>query len=181
MAGKFPPETENPFPDAVSELIVTGAVPFEVTVTDFVTAVPTETFPKATDVLLHVSPGTAAFNCKAKLFEVEFEPAVNVAVSAVLTEATAAVKDAVLDPEATVTVAGRVTAAALLDNVTLWPLDEAAPLNVTVHEVDPLPVKALPEHDKAVTDGVIFDVVLALSLIEVLLETDPCVAVRVAV
>lgn len=181
MAGKLPPETENPVPEAESELIVTGAVPLEVTVTDFVTAVPTETFPKAIDVEPNVSAGTAAFNCRAALIEEEFELAVKVAATEVLTEATVAVNDALLAPDATMTVAGTVTAAALLDNVTLWPLDEAAPLNVTVHEVDPFPVKLLFEQAKALTVGVMLDVVLALSLIVVLFETEPCVAVSVAV
>lgn len=41
VAGKFPPETEKPVPEIESELMVTAAVPLEVTVTDLDTAVPT--------------------------------------------------------------------------------------------------------------------------------------------
>lgn len=45
----------KPVPEMESELIVTGIVPVEVTVTDFVTAVPTDTFPNANDVALRPS------------------------------------------------------------------------------------------------------------------------------
>jgi hypothetical protein len=65
VAGKLPPETENPVPEIESELMVTAAVPLEVTVNDFVTAVPTETLPNASDVALKLNAGTAAFNCIA--------------------------------------------------------------------------------------------------------------------
>jgi len=37
--------------------MVTGAVPLEVNVTDWVTAVPTETFPKVSEVALALSAG----------------------------------------------------------------------------------------------------------------------------
>ena len=65
MAGKVPPETEKPVPEIESELIVTAAVPLEVAVTDFVTAVPTATFPNDTEVALRLNAGTAAFSCIA--------------------------------------------------------------------------------------------------------------------
>lgn len=45
-----------------SELIVTAAVPLEVTVTDFETDVPTVTLPNASEVVLSVNAGTAAFS-----------------------------------------------------------------------------------------------------------------------
>ena len=41
MTGKLPPDTEKPLPEMESALMDTGALPFEVKVTDFVTAVPT--------------------------------------------------------------------------------------------------------------------------------------------
>ena len=62
VTGKLPPTTENPVPDAVAALIVTAAVPFDVTVTEFVTAVPTETLPNESDVALRLSAGVDAFN-----------------------------------------------------------------------------------------------------------------------
>ena len=58
----------------------TATVPLEVTVMDFETAVPTETFPNASEVTFSVNAGVAAFNCSATLFEDEFELAVRVAV-----------------------------------------------------------------------------------------------------
>ena len=57
MAGKVPPETENPVPEIESELMVTAAVPVEVAVMDLVTAVPTETLPKDSEVALRLSAG----------------------------------------------------------------------------------------------------------------------------
>jgi len=63
VTGKPPPETENPVPVIESELIFTGTVPLEVTVTDFVTAVPTATLPNASEVLLRVSADVAALSC----------------------------------------------------------------------------------------------------------------------
>jgi len=65
VAGKLPPETENPAPEIESELMVTAAVPLEVTVTDLATAVPTDTLPNVTDVALRDSAGVAAFSCSA--------------------------------------------------------------------------------------------------------------------
>jgi hypothetical protein len=63
--GKFPPETEKPVPEIESELMVTAAVPLEVAVTDFVTAVPTATLPNDREVELRLNAGTAAFSCSA--------------------------------------------------------------------------------------------------------------------
>jgi hypothetical protein len=65
VAGKLPPETENPAPEIESELMVTAAVPLEVTVTDLATAVPTDTLPNVSDVAFRVSAGVAAFSCSA--------------------------------------------------------------------------------------------------------------------
>ena len=51
---------------------------------------------------------------------------------------------------------------------------------MTVHPVVPAPVKELLPHDKALTVGVNTDDA-PLSLIEVVFDTDPCVAVNVTV
>ncbi len=53
------PETEKPLPVTAADLIVSAAVPLAVSVTDLLTAVPTETFPKASAKVLGVS---AAFD-----------------------------------------------------------------------------------------------------------------------
>ena len=60
MTGKFPPVTENPVPEIESALMVTGAEPLEVKVTDLVTTVPTETLPKESEVALALSVGEDA-------------------------------------------------------------------------------------------------------------------------
>jgi hypothetical protein len=50
-------------------LTVTAAVPADVKVTDFVTAVLRTTLPKEREVALTLNVGTAAFNWSAKPFE----------------------------------------------------------------------------------------------------------------
>ncbi len=67
MAGKLPPETENPVPVIESELIVTATVPLEVTVTDLVTAVPTETLPNGNEDAFRLNAAVAAFSCIARV------------------------------------------------------------------------------------------------------------------
>ena len=119
MAGKFPPETKKPVPETEAELIVTATPPLEVTVTDFVTAVPTETFPNASELALRLSPGVAAFSWSAKLLDDEFALAVTVADCVEPTDATVAVNDTPEAPEGTVTLPGTVTAVELLARVTL--------------------------------------------------------------
>ena len=57
VAGRLPPVTENPDPEIASELMVTAAVPLEVTVTDCETVVPTLTFPNASELALRLSAG----------------------------------------------------------------------------------------------------------------------------
>jgi hypothetical protein len=80
VVGRVPPETENPVPVIELELRVTATVPVEVTVTDLVTAVPTETFPNASELVLKLIDDVAAFNCSAAVFDEELALAVNVAV-----------------------------------------------------------------------------------------------------
>lgn len=180
MAGKLPPETENPVPVIESDFIATATVPLAVTVTDFVTAVPTKTFPNGSEVALRLNAGTAAFSCKAKVRDVELELAANVAACDVLTEATLAVNDAADAPEATITLAGTVTALSLLDRVTLNPLDGAAELSDTVHAVEPAPVNELLPHENALIEGA-SGAADPLRLIDVVLDALPAVAVSVTV
>src|SRR5437868_10052831 len=124
-----------------SELIVTATVPLEVTVTDLVTAVPTETFPNASDVALTLRAGTAALSCTAKLFDEALAVAEMVADCDVVTDAAFAVNDPVVAPDATATLAGTVNAPLLLATVRLRPVEGAAELSETVHAVVPAPVK----------------------------------------
>jgi len=86
-----------------------------------------------------------AFNCKANVSAAPPALAVRVAVCAVLTGETAAVKLAVVDPGCTVTEAGTVTAESLLDRLTVKPPLAAVEFNATVQLsiADPVaPLKA---------------------------------------
>ena len=155
MAGKPPPQTEKPVPEIESELIVTAIVPLEVIVTDFVTAVPTATLPNDSDVADRVNAGVAAFSCKAKFCDEPFSFAVTVAVCAVLTEATVAVKAAVDAPAGTDTLAGTVTELLLLASDTPRPPVGAGPDKLTVHPSAREPVIELLVQDNALTVGVV--------------------------
>jgi hypothetical protein len=116
VTGKLPPRIENPVPEIEAELIVTATLPLEVTVTDFVTAVPTETLPKAREVALRLTAGVTAAGESAMLNVSAVPPAcaVIVAVCAVVTPATVALNPALTAPDFTVTPFGTVTAGLLL-------------------------------------------------------------------
>lgn len=116
--GKLPPKTENPVPETETELIVTAAVPVEVTVTDPVTAVPTETLPNGSDVALTANtvPGESVM---LNVLLVPLACAVIVAVWTVVTPATVALNPVLVAPDLTVTWPGTFTAGLLLLRVTL--------------------------------------------------------------
>lgn len=97
-----------------------------------------------------------------------------------LTEATVAVNVVVDVPEATVTLAGTVTALSLLATLTPRPPDGAAELSDTVHAVVAAPVKELLPHENALIEGA-NAAAAPPRLIDVVFEVIPCVAVRVAV
>lgn len=109
----------NPDPEIESELRVMARLPFEVRVKDLVTAVPTDTFPNASEDALRLKDAVAAFKLIAKLFDDAFAAAVRLAVWVALTEDTLAVKDADDVPAATVTLVGTVTALVLLASAML--------------------------------------------------------------
>ena len=115
-------------------------MPVDSSVTDRIAAVFPCTFPKTTLVGLILSVGTAAFNCRAKVFDTLPELAVRVADCAVPTDVTVAVKATLVAFAGTMTVAGTVTAALLLDRFTLSPLLAAAEVSVTVQASVPDPV-----------------------------------------
>jgi hypothetical protein len=119
VAGKVPPDTVKPVPVIESELSVTARLPFEVSVKDLVTAVPTDTFPNASEDVLRLRDAVAAFKLIAKLFDDAFAIAVRLAVWVALTAETLAVKDTDDVPAATVTLVGTATALVLLASETL--------------------------------------------------------------
>jgi hypothetical protein len=130
----------KPVPVNVAEFMVTGAVPLEVSVTDSVDGVFSVTLPNATLAGLIVNVGTAAFSCRAKVFDTPPMLAVRVTDCAVVTDVAIAVNTALVELAGTTTVAGAATAVLLLLNPTLTPLLPAAELSVTEQLSFPAPV-----------------------------------------
>jgi hypothetical protein len=154
VTGTLSPETENPLPVIARELIVTGKAPDEVSVNCCVAVVFTFTLPKETLATFVLSAAAAAFNVRTATADSPPALAVIVAVCMLVTAETDASKLALEAPAATVTAAGTATAALLLANATVKPPVPAAPVNVTVQESDPAPVKALPTQlNPLSTDG----------------------------
>jgi hypothetical protein len=140
VTGKVAPDNVKPVPVTVAALMVTGAVPAEVKVTDCVDGALSDTLPNVKLAELMLKLGTAAFNCMTKISETAPTVAVSVAACAVATEDTVAVNPALVAFAGTVTVAGTDTAVLLLDRLTLRPLLGAAALSVTVQASVPEPV-----------------------------------------
>ena len=140
MAGKLIPETVKPTPATVAALTVTAEVPVDERVSVCVDRVFTLMLPKDKPAALTVSVGTDAPSCSANVLATLLALAVRVAVAAVLTVETVAVKLAVVDPAATVTLAGRVTAELLLARLTAYPPVRAAVLSDTLQLSVPAPV-----------------------------------------
>jgi hypothetical protein len=67
VAGNADPDNVKLAPVSVAPLILTGAVPVEVKVTDCVADVLTTTLPNATLVALMLSASIAALSCREKL------------------------------------------------------------------------------------------------------------------
>jgi hypothetical protein len=139
VTGKETPDIVNPVPLTDPALMVMGAVPVDVIVTDCVAGVFSVTVPKATLLLPNVSVGVVAFSARAKVFVTPPEVAVSVAVWFVLTAVAVAVNPALVAPAAIVTEAGTVTELLLLAKVTVVAL-VAADVSVTVQASVPAPV-----------------------------------------
>ena len=141
VIGKVAPKIAKPAPVTATALTVTGAVPVEVKVTGWgVAAVFSTTLPNAKLVVLMLSAGTAAFNCRAKVLDRPPALAIIVTACAVVTEATVAVNPTLVAFAGTVTVLGTVTAELLLDRLTVSPSLGAEAVSVTVHASVPDPV-----------------------------------------
>jgi hypothetical protein len=65
VKGVLIPDSENPAPVTETPLMVSAAVPDEVTVTDWLVAVFSRSVPKARLVELRLRPAVAAFSCNA--------------------------------------------------------------------------------------------------------------------
>jgi hypothetical protein len=137
----------------------TAALPFEVSVTDLVTAVPIETLPNAIEDVLRLSEGVPKAELEPlslidAVFDVDPCVAVRVTVCAVVTAETVAVNEVVVAPEGTDTEAGTETAALLLARLTTNPVLGAAPLNETVQLSAPAPIMDELEQLRLERDGV---------------------------
>jgi hypothetical protein len=137
----------KPAPVSVPALMVSGAVPEEVKITDWgVAAVFTVTLLKVRLLVLRLRVGVAvtvgalAFSSRAKVLESVPDVAVRVAVCVVVTGAVVAEKVTLVALAGTVTVAGTATAALLLERLTLTPPIPAVALRSTVQELVPAPV-----------------------------------------
>lgn len=123
------------------------------------------TLPKATLVALMLSAGVTAFNCSVKLFETPPAVAVRVATWLELTDITVAVNGTLLALAGTVTVAGTVTAALLLDRLTLSPPLGAAAFSAAVQASVPDPVMDPLLQESALKAGGLLVVPVPLRLI----------------
>jgi hypothetical protein len=80
VTGKADPETVNPVPVTEAELTVTGPVPVDVNVIACVEGLFSTTLPNDTLDALMLNVAVAAFNCRAKLFDIALALAVSVTV-----------------------------------------------------------------------------------------------------
>jgi hypothetical protein len=139
VKGVLRPDAENPAPLTVTPLIVAATDPDDVTVTDWLVAVLSNSVPNATLVVLKLSPAVEEFSCRTTLFELVPTVAVRVAVCAVFTADATAANPALHDPVGGETEAGTVTALLLLAMITVsGPVVWA--VKVTVHQSELAPV-----------------------------------------
>jgi len=146
------PETENPVPLTVAALTVTGAVPVEVRVIDWVAGEFRLTLPKAMLVALMERVGVVALSCRANVSVAPPVLALRATEVAVLTDETVAEKEALDAPAVMVTVEGTATAELLLAKSTVMAL-AAAVFNVTVQESEPAAVIELLAQVRPVSTG----------------------------
>jgi hypothetical protein len=171
VSGKFTPAILNPAPVSVPALMVSGAVPVEVRVTDLVAALFSVTLPKARLLVLRVSVEMEAFRSRATVLETAPAVAVRVAVCAVVTEAILAEKAALVALAGTVTMAGTATAVLLLERLTFSPPLPAAALRFTVQESVPNPViEALMQEKELSVPAAAVPVPLSITAIELVVE-----------
>lgn len=153
----------NPLPLIVAALTFNAALPVEVSVTVWVTAVFTASLPKLRLEVLTLRVEAYAPSDRAKVCELFDVDAVRVAVWAVLTAVAVAVKLAVVAPPAICTDGGSVTAALLLARFTLIPPEGALLATVTVHASVAAPVREFVVQVSDVTAGKIAIVPVPLS------------------
>jgi hypothetical protein len=180
--GRLAPRIENPAPEIEAEEIVIAVVPTAVSVTEFVTAVPTATFPK--DMLpgptLSVPGPTWSWTLNET--EAPLAVALSVATWAVVIGFISAVKLAVVAPAATVMVEGTVICEVLLDKAMVRGV-EGAELSTIVQGFVPAwgPVKTLSAQERLRSVTPVCDCPAGEREIEYWLAMPPDCAVIVAV
>jgi hypothetical protein len=149
VSGNVIPDEVKPAPEIAAEVTLTGPVPVDVNVSDCETVVFRATLPKFALEELIPRIDVPGFSWIAKPCVAVPELAVRVTDSGEVTDETVAEKPALVAPLGTVTVAGSVTAALLLDKLTVRPLLGAEPDKVTVQESVPAPVKEAVLQERA--------------------------------
>jgi|KBSMisStaDraftv2_1062788.scaffolds.fasta_scaffold00090_20 hypothetical protein len=127
VIGTVKPELANPAPVIATELIVTGDVPEEVSVIDCSAGELISTVPNGILDAFAVSIALAGPSCTVKVFAIPPAVAVSIADWFVLTLFTEAEKDALIEPNGTITLAGTVTEELLLESDIAKPVSGAVP------------------------------------------------------
>lgn len=182
VIGVVIPVAPNKAPATETDEIVTGAVPADVSVTVCVAVLFTATPPNETLLAFSVSFGEPTLSCRESALEVLPVVAVTVADCALVTEATFAVKAAVVAVAGTVTALGTVTAPLLLARPTFTPPVGAEPDKLTVQASAREPVIEVLLQETALTVGdTVVPVPLRLTVAAgAVLEIDSCPVVELA-
>jgi len=139
VTGIVRPELVNPAPVIVTELMVTGDEPEDVSVIDCSAGEFMRTLPNGMLDAFAVRIEFAGPSCTLKVFAIPAAVAVIVADWLALTLFTVAEKDALIAPDGTVTLAGTVTEELLLESDTAKPVSGAVPFRLTRQESVPAP------------------------------------------
>lgn len=151
--GSVTADAENPLPETDTEFTVTAAVPLDVSVSVCVVGVLTATAPKAILDAFTLRAAVPAFSCSDTARDVLPVVAVTVALCVVVTDATFAVKFAVVAVAGTSTDAGTTTEALLLARPTLSPPVGADPVKLMLHTSAREPVIEVLLHEIPLTVG----------------------------
>ncbi len=132
LAGNVPPANEKPVPATETLYKSSGQVPTDLIVTNCFVAVFNVVLPNARLDVLTLIVETTAPRLRLNAADAPAEEAVNVTFCAVPTAETRAVNAALVDPAASVTVAGATTVVLLLDRLIIDPPVGAAELRATL-------------------------------------------------
>ncbi len=155
MAGNVPAANEKPAPVTETLYKSTGQVPTDLSVTNCFVAVFNVVLPNATLDVLTLIVDTTAPRLKLNAADPPAEVALNATFCAVPTAETRAVNAALVDPAATVTVAGTTTAVLLLDRLTTDPPVGVAELRVTLQVSFTIPLTDALAHESEDTFGAV--------------------------